>query len=71
MLIYFRYEVFVCADDEVEKLACGLLEHLLPQLPGVNKLHGEGSNANFKLQVPELNDKTWFTKSTLDRFRRK
>ncbi|XP_065870065.1 flocculation protein FLO11-like isoform X2 [Euphorbia lathyris] len=63
-----RYEVFVCADDEVEKLACGLLEQLLPHLPGVNNLYREGSDANFKLQVAELHDKTWFTKSTLNRF---
>ncbi|KAF2319317.1 hypothetical protein GH714_014633 [Hevea brasiliensis] len=63
-----RYEVFVCGDDEVEKLATGLLEHLLPHLPGVNNLHSRGSNANFKLQVSRHKDTTWFTKSTLNRF---
>ncbi|KAG8644798.1 uncharacterized protein LOC110607439 isoform X1 [Manihot esculenta] len=63
-----RYEVFVCGDDEVEKVATGLLEHLLPHLPGVKNLHSRGSNANFKLQVPGQKDTTWFTKSTLNRF---
>ncbi|XP_037494450.1 COP1-interacting protein 7 isoform X2 [Jatropha curcas] len=63
-----RYEVFICSDDEVEKLAIGLLEQLSPHLPGVNNLHSIGSNAKFKLQVVGLDEKTWFTKSTLNRF---
>ncbi|XP_050209771.1 COP1-interacting protein 7-like [Mercurialis annua] len=63
-----RYEVFVCGGGEVEKLTIGLLEQLLPHLPGVNNLHAKGSNANLKLQLRGLHDTTWFTKSTLNRF---
>ncbi|KAJ4850019.1 hypothetical protein Tsubulata_014053 [Turnera subulata] len=64
-----RYEIFICGDDEVEKLAVGKLEQLLPHLPGVNGLNAKGSNAIFKLQVSgEPNNASWFTKSTLNRF---
>ncbi|KAB5512457.1 hypothetical protein DKX38_029485 [Salix brachista] len=64
-----RYEIFVCGDDEVEKLAVGQLEQLLPHLPEVNKLYAKGTNAIFKLQVTgELGNAPWFTKSTLNRF---
>lgn len=64
-----KYEIFVCGDDEVEKLAVGLLEQLLPHLPEVRKLYAKGTNAIFKLQVTgELSNAPWFTKSTLNRF---
>lgn len=64
-----KYEIFVCGDDEVEKLAVGLLEQLLPHLPEVRKLYAKGTNAIFKLQVTgELSNVPWFTKSTLNRF---
>ncbi|KAJ6422292.1 hypothetical protein OIU84_027279 [Salix udensis] len=64
-----RYEIFVCGDDEVEKLAVGQLEQLLPHLPEVHKLYAKGTNAIFKLQVTgELGNAPWFTKSTLNRF---
>eukprot|EP00257_Ricinus_communis_P017344 XP_015575764.1 uncharacterized protein LOC8276641 isoform X1 [Ricinus communis] len=63
-----RYEVSVCGADEVEKLTTGLLEQLLPHLPGVKNLNSKGSNTNLKLQVAGLDDTTWFTKSTLNRF---
>ncbi|KAL9379637.1 hypothetical protein Peur_028119 [Populus x canadensis] len=64
-----RYEIFVCGDDEVEKLAVGLLEQILPHLPEVHKMYAKGSNAIFKLQVTgELSNVPWFTKSTLNRF---
>jgi len=66
---YFRYEIFVCGDDEVERLAVGLLEQILPHLPEVHKIYAKGSNAIFKLQVTgELSNVPWFTKSTLNRF---
>lgn len=42
-----KYEIFVCGDDEVEKLAVGLLEQLLPHLPEVRKLYAKGTNAIF------------------------
>ncbi|CAK7340029.1 unnamed protein product [Dovyalis caffra] len=64
-----RYEIFVCGNDEVEKLAVGLLEQLLPHLPEVHKLYAKGSNAILKLQLTgELSNVPWFTKSTLNRF---
>lgn len=64
-----RYEIFICGHDEVEKLAAGKLELLLPHLPGVNNLNAKGTNAIFKLQVTgEADAASWFTKSTLNRF---
>ncbi|XP_022764905.1 muscle M-line assembly protein unc-89-like isoform X2 [Durio zibethinus] len=64
-----RYEAFTCRDDKVEKLAVGFLQKLLPHLPGVNNLYANGSNTNYKLQLPHnLNTAPWFTKSTLTRF---
>ncbi|KAL9421889.1 hypothetical protein AB3S75_034209 [Citrus x aurantiifolia] len=64
-----RYEAFVCGNNREEKLAVGPLEQLLPHIPGLKALQGEGSFANLKLELPEnVNCAAWFTKSTLNRF---
>ncbi|KAH9767651.1 hypothetical protein KPL71_011351 [Citrus sinensis] len=64
-----RYEAFVCGNNREEKLAVGPLEQLLPHIPGLKALQGEGSFANLKLELPEnANCAAWFTKSTLNRF---
>ncbi|KAJ0101617.1 hypothetical protein Patl1_06805 [Pistacia atlantica] len=64
-----RYEVFVCGDNKVEKLAVGPLEQLLPYIPALKPLHAEGSYSNFTIQPPgKASSSAWFTKSTLNRF---
>lgn len=64
-----RYEVFVCGDNKMEKLAVGPLEQLLPYIPGLKPLHAEGSCSNFTIQPPgKASSTAWFSKSTLNRF---
>ncbi|XP_010278914.1 PREDICTED: proteoglycan 4-like isoform X2 [Nelumbo nucifera] len=64
-----RYEAFIYADNKVEKLAFGLLEHLIFHLPEVKDFRPRESGDSFKLQLPaNLRSSAWFTKSTLSRF---
>ena len=67
--VWSRYEAFVYREEQVEKVAAGLLEHLLLHLPGINDLCAKGLDANFNLNRPEnLQDVEWFTKATVKRF---
>ncbi|XP_054797233.1 uncharacterized protein LOC129302402 isoform X2 [Prosopis cineraria] len=64
-----RYEAFVYMEEQLEKVATGLLEHLSLHLPGINDLCVKGLDANFDLKLPEnLHDVEWFTKATVKRF---
>ncbi|XP_039067183.1 uncharacterized protein LOC120213105 isoform X2 [Hibiscus syriacus] len=64
-----RYEAYTCNDSEIEKVGVGVLEKLLPHLPGLDNLYTQGSNVDYKLQPPNnLNSVHWFTKSTFTRF---
>ncbi|XP_075514186.1 uncharacterized protein LOC142549233 [Primulina tabacum] len=65
-----RYEACVCYVNKKEnKIASGLLEHLLLHSAEINALHSEGSDAKYKLKPPKNpRDLKWFTKSTLERF---
>ncbi|KAE8711885.1 Glutamine-rich protein 23 [Hibiscus syriacus] len=64
-----RYEAYTCNDSKVEKVGVGVLEKLLPHLPGLDNLYTQGSIADYKLQPPNnLNSAHWFTKSTFTRF---
>ncbi|KAF9591890.1 hypothetical protein IFM89_009498 [Coptis chinensis] len=61
-----RFEASVCYNNKVEKLASGLLEQLVLQLPQVKGFHPKELGDCFKLQLPEnLKGSTWFSKSTL------
>lgn len=63
-----RYEAFVCSGNEVDALADGILDALLPHLPEARELNAKGSKASVKLQPPASSTgTTWFTKSTLSR----
>ncbi|KAK9019905.1 hypothetical protein V6N11_054411 [Hibiscus sabdariffa] len=64
-----RYEAYTCNGNKVEKVGVGVLEKLLPHLPGLDNLYTQGSNADYKLQPPnDLNSAHCFTKSTFTRF---
>lgn len=56
-------------NDKKNKIASGLLEHLLLHSAEINALHSKGSDAKYKLKHPENpRDLKWFTKSVLERF---
>ncbi|CAH2037183.1 unnamed protein product [Thlaspi arvense] len=58
-----RCELFVSSDGETEKLASGLIE------PFVNHLSVLKSQSSFRAEVGKNeNDKSWFTRRTLERF---
>ncbi|XP_011084778.1 serine/arginine repetitive matrix protein 1 isoform X2 [Sesamum indicum] len=63
-----RYEACVCNVNMKEKVASGLLEHLLVHSAEVKALHSKGSDVKYILKSPENQDNKWFTKSVLIRF---
>ncbi|KAK4436421.1 hypothetical protein Salat_0805800 [Sesamum alatum] len=63
-----RYEACACNVNMKEKVASGLLEHLLVHSAEVKALHSKGSNTKYILKSPENEDIKWFTKSVLIRF---
>ncbi|KAL0452624.1 UNVERIFIED_CONTAM: hypothetical protein Slati_1240500 [Sesamum latifolium] len=63
-----RYEACACNVNMKEKVASGLLEHLLVHSAEVRALHSKGSNTKYILKSPENEDNKWFTKSVLIRF---
>lgn len=64
-----RFEAYGCIHNKVEKLATGGLDQLLPYIPALRDLYTEGSNCNFKIQLPDnLSGSAWFTKSTFNNF---
>ncbi|KAK4382920.1 hypothetical protein Sango_2826700 [Sesamum angolense] len=63
-----RYEACACNVNMKEKVASGLLEHLLVHSAEVKALHSKGSNAKYILKSPENEDNKWFTRSVLIRF---
>ncbi|KAF8028176.1 hypothetical protein BT93_E0935 [Corymbia citriodora subsp. variegata] len=66
-----RFEAYGCIDNKVEKLATGGLDQLLHYIPALRDLYTEGSNCNFKIQLPDnLSGSRWFTKSTFNNFLR-
>ncbi|KAL0403012.1 UNVERIFIED_CONTAM: hypothetical protein Sradi_1942000 [Sesamum radiatum] len=62
------YEACACNVNMKEKVASGLLEHLLVHSAEVRALHSKGSNTKYILKSPENEDNKWFTKSVLIRF---
>lgn len=64
-----RFEACGCIDNKVEKLSTGGLDQLLPYIPALRDLYTEGSNCNFKIQLPDnLSGSRWFTKSTFNKY---
>ena len=64
-----RYEAFVCWEEQSEKVAAGILEHLLQHVPEINGLYAKGFDANFDFRLPEnLQGAQWFSKATVRRF---
>jgi len=65
----FRYETYICSNEEEEMVGDGPVDQLLEHLPSKMDQLAQGSCDNFKLELPDAHDnRAWFTKATLIRF---
>eukprot|EP00250_Pteridium_aquilinum_P020019 c24670_g1_i1 orf=957-5213(-) len=66
-----RCELFISAEGETEKLACGFLMTFLTHVRAAQELHAAGAQPTLRLEGPHVfngSRRPWFTKGTLERF---
>lgn len=66
-----RCELFIAAEGETEKLACGFLKTFLSHVRVAQELHAAGAQLTLRLEGPHVfngSRRPWFTKGTLERF---
>lgn len=66
-----RCELFIAAEGETEKLACGFLKTFLSHMRAAQELHAAGAQLTLRLEGPHVfngSRRPWFTKGTLERF---